>query len=244
MAKSNFQQLLHRRERLLGLLRAQEFWTSLQLCEQLDISQRTLMRDIASLREDGYPINADRGRGGGISLYGRWGVEKLHLNHREVIEMLMALTVMEQLQSPLLTNNLKQVKQKISSLLPPPQRRHISQLRKRIMIGDAASNDVMQQYALPSKRIAEHLLESFFECRQIKIHYKDEQQRVTERVIEAHYILFNWPVWYVLAWDELRHSIRWFRLDRIGQCQPLDSVFRLRKQDDFAVLYRDWFKPL
>jgi biotin operon repressor len=66
MVKASFEQRVERRNRLIGLLRSEEFWKTSELREHLGISQRTMMRELAELRVAGYPIESDRRRGGGV----------------------------------------------------------------------------------------------------------------------------------------------------------------------------------
>jgi len=235
-------QRINRREQLLGLLRSREFWTTNQLCEQLSTSHRTLMRDLAELREAGYPLESERGRGGGVRLLGRWGIDKLHLSHREVIEMILALAIVESLKSPLLTDNLHTIRQKIFQAFPEAQRQKVNQIRQRIMVGDQASTMTLETYThLPHNSLSELVAEAFFECRQIRINYVSESGEHTTRVIEAHYILLNWPVWYVLAWDHLRLAVRLFRFDRIREAEIVDATFKVRKKNEFIDLYGKFF---
>ncbi|MBL4672096.1 MAG: WYL domain-containing protein, partial [Arenicella sp.] len=57
------------------------------------------------------------------------------------------------------------------------------------------------------------------------------------RVVEAHYILLNWPIWYILAWDHLRLSPRVFRIDRIKNARIIDDNFQLRQKHIFTNIY-------
>ncbi|MCJ8312430.1 MAG: HTH domain-containing protein, partial [Pseudomonadales bacterium] len=70
MTNNSFEQRTQRRSRLIGLLRSEDHWKTADLREQLGVSQRTLMRELSELRQAGYPIESDRGRGGGIRLNG------------------------------------------------------------------------------------------------------------------------------------------------------------------------------
>lgn len=239
MAKVSFEQRVERRNRLIGLLRSEEHWKTSDLRGHLGISQRTLMRELAELRIAGYPIESDRGRGGGVRLNGRWGIERLHLNHQEVVELILALAIMETLQSPILTSNLKAIRQKLFQAFPQEQRRTVSNIRKRILIGDNASANVLSLYATPVSRISEDIAESFLRQHCLEIEYQSEAGEQTLRVIEPQYILLNWPVWYIVAWDHLRMSSRVFRIDRIKNTRAVGDAFRLRPQH----LLRDKFAP-
>jgi len=237
MTNSSFEQRADRRNRLIGLLRSEEHWKTSELREQLSISQRTLMRELAELRRAGYPIESDRGRGGGIRLSGRWGVERLNLSHQEVVELILSIAIMESLQSPLLTSNLKAIKQKLFQAFPQKQRRKVSSIRKRIMIGEDAATVIVSDYKAPAKRISERLAESFLQRNCLEIEYQSWAGEQTQRVIEAQYILLNWPVWYILAWDHLRSSPRVFRIDRVKSARIVSDSFQLRQKDLFSNVY-------
>ena len=234
MTNSSFEQRTDRRNRLIGLLRSEEYLKTSDLRNHLGVSQRTLMRELAELRLAGYPIESDRGRGGGIRLNGRWGIDRLNLNHKEVVELVLSLAIMESLKSPLLTSNLKAIKQKLYQAFPQKQRYKVSNIRKRIMIGDNARTTVASNYVTPSKKISEIIAESFLDQRCLEIEYQSEGGEQTQRMIEVQYILLNWPVWYILAWDHLRMSPRVFRIDRIKNVRTVNKSFRLRQKDIFT----------
>lgn len=244
MISTSFEQRTERRNRLVGLLRSEEHWKTSDLREHLGVSQRTLMRELAELRQAGYPIESDRGRGGGIRLNGRWGVERLTLNHQEVVELILSLAIMESLQSPLLTSNLNAIKQKLFQAFPQKQRSAVSNIRKRIMIGDNAKANILSNYTTPAQPISEGIAESFLGQRYLEIEYKSESGELTLRIIEAQYILLNWPIWYIIAWDHLRQSSRVFRIDRIKNTRIVDGSFQLRKKDTFTSIYTPFYQTI
>lgn len=244
MAKYSFEQRNDRRNRLLGLLRSEQYWKTADLREQLGISQRTLMRELAELRRAGYPLESDRGRGGGIRLNGRWGIERLNLNHQEVVELILSLAVMESLQSPLLTDNLQAIKQKLFQAFPQQQRKAVSNLRQRIMVADNAQANLLADYRKPAKRVSAVIAESFLRQRCVEIRYRSEAGEQTTRVIETQYILLNWPIWYIIAWDHLRSSSRVFRIDRINKARLVADTFTLRPKQQFSNIYTPHYQSI
>lgn len=244
MSKVSFDQRIDRRDRLIGLLRSEDYWKTSELREHLDISQRTLMRDLSELRRAGYPIEAERGRGGGIRLHGKWGVERLHLNHKEVVELVLALAVMETLKSPILTGSLKSIRQKLFQAFPKDQHRKVSNIRKRIMLGDNASASITDQYRTPRTRVSEDIAESFLRQHCLEMEYQTESNETTIRIIETQYILLVWPVWYILAWDHLRSSTRTFRIDRIVKTRVINDAFKLRPKQLFVNEYTPYFQTI
>lgn len=230
MAKGSLKDKKRRQDELLSCLRAQSYWTTKDLCQQLATSQRTLMRDLAELKESGVPIDSDRGRGGGIRLDGRWGLGRLQMSNPEVISLLLALVIAEKIKSPILLDNLTSIKNRISASFPQEQRQKIEELRSRIQVGGNASDMVLSTYQEPNKELMPIISQSFIERKLLKIEYLSGKQEVTTRTIEPQMFFLNWPIWYLLSWDELRQDIRMFRIDRILAAQRVNQSFALRSQ--------------
>jgi predicted DNA-binding transcriptional regulator YafY len=239
MLKTNFKNRTERRSRLIGLLRSEEHWKTSDLREHLGISQRTLMRELAELKDAGYPIESDRGRGGGIRLNGRWGIERLVLSHKEVVELILSLAIMESLNLPLLTGNLNAIRQKLFQTFPENQRGIVSNIRKRILISKHTKNTIASHLSGPKQYISENISESFFRQRCLEIKYRSEAGEYTSRTIEAHYIMLSWPIWYIVAWDHLRASSRIFRIDRIESVCVTKTDFKLRPE----LIHNDTYAP-
>lgn len=233
-----------RRDCILGLLRSENMWTVSSLSAELSVSQRTVSRDLDELRESGVPLEADRGRGGGVRLIGRWGVDKLQLSNLEVISLLVSLAMTESLSPHMIATHSRTLRQKIALTFPESQRKQINLLRSRILFGAPASSDVLSSYKEPDPKLTQQLTVSFFESRKIELRYKSQNKAVTKRIVEPHYLLLNWPVWYVLGWDELREGVRLFRTDRVLSVCELQEPIKRRAKSIFLDSYREYFKPL
>lgn len=244
MGKGNLKSKNDRISRLLGLLRSDEHWTTTSLADELEISHRTLMRDLSDLKDAGYPIEADRGRGGGTRLSGRWGIEKLNLSNKEAISLLLSLSVTEALTQN--TNDLgaKELKQKIANAFPDNQRKTISELRKRILIGKTASTEVLINFTKASDLVWNGVMSSFFETKKTQIKYVDEKLVETNRDFDPHFLLLNWPVWYLLGWDYLRNDVRVFRVDRIKKITSNSEVIVRRPRSIFLEAYEAYFRNI
>jgi len=229
MGRGSSIEKLDRLDQLIGKLKAGEIYTASTLAEELGVSLRTMMRDIKTLRDKGYPIDADKGRGGGVRLYPRWGVGRLTMNYREVIDLLLALSVLEKLNSQLFLNNLESVKNKLYASFPDTQRPKIRKIRNRILIGELAPTTVTENYSMTvNNQQNDIILESFFEQKCLDICYKQKDGTVTKRLIEIHFLYLNWPIWYLICFDHLRKEPRTFRIDRIQVANITEEKFQNR----------------
>src|SRR6201986_1889399 len=77
--------------RLLSLVQNHRFWPGAELAERLDVSPRTLRRDIDRLRELGYPVRAQRGVDGGYQLAAGAALPPLVVDDDEAVAVAVAL---------------------------------------------------------------------------------------------------------------------------------------------------------
>lgn len=219
---------LTRLDLLASRLKADEQLTVGDLAEEFGVGRRTLSRDIEILRERGLPVEADRGRGGGIRLHRHWGVGRLQLSYREAIDLLVSIAIAEQLRSPWLLANLSAIRHKLAASFSPELKSRIATVRRRILIGQNASPAVLETLAPPRGEHVGALFAAFVEARVLTIRYRGGTGRRTTRTIEPQLLLLNYPVWYVVAWDRGRDAVRSFRFDRIGAATPKEDHFALR----------------
>ncbi|CAN5674504.1 hypothetical protein BH09MYX1_BH09MYX1_27830 [soil metagenome] len=230
-------------DRLVGLLGSHESSNGPALARELGISLRTLRRDMARLAARGVPIDAERGRGGGVRLVGRVGLGRLQLDHREALDLLLALAIGERMRSPLLLTSLKGLRQKIGMAFPAEERFRVSRLRRRILHAPPASRRITESMGAPRASVLGPVQNGFFDQRAIEIEYRTAHERTT-RIVEPHYLLLAWPAWYLLVWDRLRAAVRTLRLDRIDSARMTVDAFKLRPADEMMLVARDLFAPV
>jgi len=244
MGRSSAISKKRRLDELIGILKSRDIWTSAELSEKLGVTLRTLMRDLNDLREMGIPIESERGRGGGVRINRHYGLGRIDFNYTEIIDLILALSTIEKLKSPIFLQNLTSIKNKILRAFPSSQKTIVDKLRKRILIGDEASIISRSSYIKPKKSVLSPVHLAFFECRKLEITYTSEKQETTIRVIEPGLMLLNWPIWYIVGWDSLRDDIRNFRVDRIGKCRILEENFTPLRQSQYGDFLEEFFSAI
>jgi predicted DNA-binding transcriptional regulator YafY len=226
---------LNRLEDLKALLKSREHVTAAELAAEVGVSVRTLNRDLDLLRDSGVPIESDRGRGGGLRLQRNWALGRLHFTPAEAIDLLLSIAIAERMNSPLLLQQLAPIKRKIVVAFSESYRPKISVLRKRILVGQPASEQVMATFSPPQRSAVAGVAEAFFNMRCVAIDYVDQTGARTSRDVEPQFLYLNVPVWYLLAWDRLRSAVRFFRIDRVKSVMPLTEGFHLADPAPFLA---------
>lgn len=233
MGRTNANGRLRRLELLAVQLKQNEFCTVQDLARQHGVSERTITRDLSLMRDQGLPIDADRGRGGGVRLDRNWGVGRMTLSYPEAVDLLISLEVAEQMNSPMFLANLGSVRRQLIASFSPEKRAKVERMKARILIGDTASTYVQSGVNDPPKRVVQALHQAFIEQGTLDIEYQNEGGESSQRCIEPHYLLLNYPVWYVIAFDHLRNLPRTFRSDRILLARMTGSSFNLLPKGAF-----------
>lgn len=233
MTRTDSRGRLSRLEQIEIQLRLDAFCTVKDLAQHHGVSERTIARDLALMREQGMPIDADRGRGGGVRLDRNWGVGRLNLAYGEAVDLLISIAVAEQMQSPIFLANLGAVKRQLIASFSPKKRQAVMQIKTRVLVGQTASPVVQTHFETPNQRVVQAVHQSFLDQRHLHIRYRAQDGSVTERDIEPHYLLLNYPIWYVIAFDHLRQVPRTFRCDRIEHAAQTETRFSLSPMDHF-----------
>lgn len=235
MAKRATATRIDRLEQLKGLLAAADHATIGDLADELGVSGRTLSRDVALLRRTGLPIEADPGRGGGVRLAPGWRTGRVQFDRAEAIDLLLSLAIAERFGSPLFLGHLAAIRRKVAAAFADRPGLRIRDLRRRILVGGGASAAVLSGYAHPPRAAVAAVAEGFFDQRMLDLDYVDGSGVASARRIEPQALLYNPPVWYLIAWDHLRGGVRSFRIDRVRAATLRPERFRLRPPAEFVA---------
>jgi predicted DNA-binding transcriptional regulator YafY len=219
-----------RAERLMelaDLLRGREATTVDELAGELGVSRRTLLRDLASLRERGMPISGEAGPGGGVRLEGDRGLAAVHLSLSEVVAIWLGARLSQAASDLPWGEAANSAMAKLLGSLPAPKARALRALCRRVVAGPPASATVRAGAGTAPPELLRLFEEAFTSGLGIGFQYTDREGKLTQRRVEPHGLCVEPPVWYVLARDVDKGEPRTFRMDRIARPRIIeDIVFR------------------
>jgi predicted DNA-binding transcriptional regulator YafY len=216
--------------RLVSLLSARPSWTCGELAERMAVTDRTVRRDIARLRELGYGVESEPGPWGGYRLSGGSRVPPLILDDEEALAVAVAL------REAALSGVLGSEQAALSALLKlrqslPPR------IAARLGEMDAAFVHTPrpdQPQIAPGR-----LLELATVCRQgerVRLSYRDREGKASVREVDPYRLVHTGRHWYFVARDVARGQWRTFRADRVTQVRPTGHAVELLDPPDPARL--------
>jgi predicted DNA-binding transcriptional regulator YafY len=214
--------------RLLSLLQARESWTGPDLSERLEVTDRTLRRDIDRLRSLGYPVHSTSGTAGGYKLGAGAALPPLHLDDDEAIAVAVGLQTAGGGSVAEIEEASARALAKLEQVLPKRLRRRLAALRSSIVRLAAAGPTVkMSDVSALSSACSER--------RELRFQYRDFKGASTARTVEPHRIVYTGSRWYLVAWDGDRNDWRTFRIDRVDAPVATGAHFLPRSSPDDDV---------
>ena len=211
---------------LLQLLREYRYPVTAQvLAERLQISQRSVYRDIETLRDQG--VNIDAAAGLGFQLKEDFLLPPMTLNETEIEAIFLALNWLNDIPDQALKSASKAVLTKLNAVLPEHCQHLLEQTTLRSITAWLPVNEMLvEQVRLAIRQQVK-----------ITVDYADEQQRISSRVLWPFALgYFNDRI-VLAAWCELRDGFRHFRIDRIQQLSLSQELYPQFKQQ----LFQQWW---
>ncbi len=216
--------------RLLSLFQAQRYWSGVELSKRLDITGRTLRRDVDRLRSLGYPVHSTSGTAGGYQLGAGANLPPLLLDDEEAVAVALGLRTSASGNVTGIEEASVRALQKLEQVLPPRLRHRVAALHAYIVpLGNQG----------PTVD-AERLSAIAGACRDqegVRFSYHDRAGAPSLRIVEPHRLVHTGRRWYLVAWDLGRKDWRTFRIDRIEGKLKTSTRFKPRKppEGDFAA---------
>jgi len=196
--------------KLLGLLEGRIDWTAGDLARRLEVTPRTVRRDVARLRDLGYPVEAMAGPGGGYRLGAGGKLPPLLLDDEEALAVALGLRVATATAVGGLEDASLSALSKLEHVLPPRLRTRLEDISVATVSTVTSSAARVDQGALAVAAAAARGRE------RLRFGYVDGEGRVSERHAEPLRLVHTGRRWYLVAFDLDRDDWRTFRLDRVS----------------------------
>ncbi len=210
---------------LLSLLQTHRLWGADELAERLEVTTRTVRRDVDRLRELGYPIDATTGRHGGYQLTAGARLPPLVFNDDEAVAVAVGIRAAAGAAISGIEETSLQALAKVEQVLPHRLRRRVSALHASVAtLGRVHDTDVVVD--------AETLGVLASACRDhegVRFDYETRDGDHSRRFVEPHQLVSAGHLWYLVAWDLQRTDWRSFRLDRLRRPQLAGRPFTPRE---------------
>lgn len=209
---------------LADRLRGRASTTVDELADEVGVSRRTLLRDLAALRERGMPISGETGPGGGVRLEGDRGLAAIHLTLPEVVALWLGARLSRGASDLPWGEAANTGLAKLLASLPTPKARELRALCRRVIIGQPASAATRAGAGGTPQELLRIFEAAFSTGLGLGFQYMDREQKKSQRRVEPHGLLVQPPVWYVLARDVDKGAARTFRMDRIARPRILREI--------------------
>lgn len=211
--------------RLLSLFQARRYWSGADLSERLEVTPRTLRRDVDRLRSLGYPVNSTSGTSGGYQLGAGATLPPLLLDDDEAVAVAVGLRTAASGSVAGIEEASVRALLKLEQVLP-------SRLSRRV----AALHHFIQPLTSQGPMVDAGVLSAIAgACRdheELRFRYRSKDGSPSVRLVEPHRMVHTGRRWYLAAWDKDRNNWRTFRVDRIEPPLTPGARFAPRKPPD------------
>jgi predicted DNA-binding transcriptional regulator YafY len=212
--------------RLLALLQTRRDWNGPQLARELEVTTRTIRKDVDRLRALGYPVNAAPGAAGGYRLGAGTSLPPLLLDDEEAVAVAIGLRAagssggvvgIEESSGRALT--------KLEQVLPARLHRRLTALHDGT-VAIAPSGEAVEATVLTA------IADAIRDRQRLRFEYRSHAGSSSRRSAEPHRLIHTRGRWYLVAWDLDRADWRTFRADRMAPSAHTGPRFAPRADPD------------
>jgi predicted DNA-binding transcriptional regulator YafY len=196
---------------LLSLLQGRRDWPGSELADRLEVSPRTVRRDVDRLRSLGYPVESMTGPAGGYQLRAGTAMPPLLLDDDEAIAIAVSLRTAAGGSVTGIEETAVRALVKLEQVLPAHLRRRVQALQRATMTLQVYGGPTVDPQCLTVLAAA---------CRdreRVRFAYTTRDSAGSRREAEPHALVNAGRRWYLVAWDCGRTDWRTFRVDRIAK---------------------------
>ena len=213
---------------LVQLIRGRRLSTAAFLAERLEVSDRTVYRDVADLMVQGVPIEGEAGVG--YRMQAGFDLPPMMFTKDEAQALVASVRLAQSRLDAGLARHAEGALSKILAVLPPAARAAAESLA---IYAPPFGPDAATRQRLETLRIAAEAKHT------LRLVYVDLKEQRSERVVRPLGCFYWGAVWTLAAWCESREGFRNFRVDRIAELQVLEARFRDEPGKTLADLFRE-----
>lgn len=199
---------MRRADRLFQIvqhLRGGRLLTAAMLSERLEVSERTIYRDIADLIGSGVPIEGEAGVG--YLMRSGYDLPPLMFDRDEIIALVAGARMIRAWGGASMARAAEEALIKIDAVLPDAERERAKSTQIYAMSMPEMTDELRQRIDQIERAVEDRVL--------LSLCYSDSEGNLTERPVRPLGLWFWGKVWTLVGWCELRNDFRMFRLDRI-----------------------------
>ncbi|MEZ5789336.1 MAG: YafY family protein [Nitratireductor sp.] len=208
---------MRRADRLFQIvqqLRAGRLVTARMLAERLEVSERTIYRDIADLQGSGVPIDGEAGIG--YLMRQGYDLPPLMFTREEMTALVIGARITRAWGGARMALAAEDALSKIEAVLPPGERERAGEVR--IYAFDNQMQDA-------ERRHLDTINAAIAASSTLELDYRDAENARTLRQVEPLSLFYWGKVWTLVGWCRLREDFRMFRLDRIDSLRETGETF-------------------
>jgi predicted DNA-binding transcriptional regulator YafY len=207
---------------LLSLLQARRDWPAPELASRLEVSSRTIRRDVERLRGLGYPVESVTGPAGGYRLRPGTAMPPLLLDDDEAIAIAVGLRTAARASVAGIEETAVRALVKLEQVLPAHLRRRVGALGAATMTLPSGGPTVDPQcLTVIAAACRDH--------ERVRFAYRGRDGAASRREVEPHSLVNMGRRWYLVAFDPGREGWRTFRVDRLSNPASAGRRFDPRK---------------
>jgi predicted DNA-binding transcriptional regulator YafY len=203
---------------MLELLQARGRMDGPELARRLEVGERTVRRYVAMLKEMGVPVESERGRYGSYALRPGFKLPPMMFTDEEALALALGLLSARRLGLSGAAPAVEGALAKLERVMPEG-------LRERVRVFEETVVPAISPPTLPAGETVVIVSEAVRERRQVRMRYRSEPSKETERKVDPYAVIHKEGYWYTVGYCHLRRGRRLFRLDRVLEAEALRETF-------------------
>ncbi|RBP95402.1 putative DNA-binding transcriptional regulator YafY [Cytobacillus firmus] len=216
---------------ILLLLQNNERMTTRELAKELEVTERTIHRDMEALSAAGIPVLAERGKFGGWRLLEKYRTNLTGLKADEIKTLLLSPSF-QHLADLGISDDWKEARQKLLAAIPAPMKDDVKDISNRIHIDTGTWRQTPRE--MKSFGIVQ---QAVWEEKKLQIQYEKAGKQTSERIVEPLGLVAKGNIWYLIAASD--EKIKSYRVSRIVDAKLLKENFSRPNDFDLAGYWQE-----